>query len=616
MKIFKTTDGSAAQLESSDEDDTASEPEGFDSDDEEEYNRVPFEDAEDSQQPGPSAMSSKQPPSPSVPAQALASPQPTESNARASPQPTKPQAPAPPSTKQPAPLSWKTDKDPDTAPPVSRFQPLRTPGVQLCSNTTYTPLNLFKLFFPVKTVQTLCKNTNKQAAKKIANGKKYKWTDVDVEDFYKYIGLLLYMAMVKFDHIADYWRQNHFFSLPLPSQIMPRDRYRTISWNLHLSDPDEDVHNDNKKGTPEHDRLFRVKPLMDQINNACKSFYHPHKHLAVDERMVASKAKNMMSQYVKAKPTKWGFKLFVLADSKNGYTVDFSIYTGKRDFPSGHGLPYDVVMSLVRPSYLGTGYHIYTDNFYTSTKLFKALHDRKIAACGTYRLNLKDGPRTDLNALTKKSERGSIRWIREGPIVYVKWMDAREVSICSTIHPAHSGETVQRRMRERGGSWTKKTIPCPTPVAKYNENMGGVDLSDQLIQYYSAQHKTMRWYRNLFFHFVDIATTNCYIIHKEHCQAQKTKPMTHKTFMEELIADLCGKPLRISSARAPAGHLPVPIADVHVACHSAKATTGRKKCEHCQSQGQRKDTPWKCRECDVALCLQVDRNCFAAWHDG
>lgn len=123
---------------------------------------------------------------------------------------------------------------------------------------------------------------------------------------------------------------------------------------------------------------------------------------------------------MKAKPTKWGFKLFILTDSKNGYTVDFSVYTGKGDIPSGHSLSYDVVMSLVKTTYPGTDYHMYTDNFYYSPKLFKALHAEKTAACGTYKENRNDCPRPSDYALTKKSARGSIRWMREPPIVFVK----------------------------------------------------------------------------------------------------------------------------------------------------------------------------------------------------
>ena len=80
-----------------------------------------------------------------------------------------------------------------------------------------------------------------------------------------------------------------------------------------------------------------------------------------------------MTQYMKVKPNKWGFKLFVLADSSNGYNVDFSVYTGKNNFPTGQYLSYVCVMSLIDRRYLGSGYHVYMDNFYTSPKLFKDL---------------------------------------------------------------------------------------------------------------------------------------------------------------------------------------------------------------------------------------------------
>ncbi|KAJ8364597.1 hypothetical protein SKAU_G00134280 [Synaphobranchus kaupii] len=93
-----------------------------------------------------------------------------------------------------------------------------------------------------------------------------------------------------------------------------------------MSDPGEDRQNDQRKGTPGYDHLFRVRPLMESIKYACRAYYHPHQLLSIDERMVPSKTRNGMKQYMKAKHTKWGFKLFVLADPKNGYTCDFNIY--------------------------------------------------------------------------------------------------------------------------------------------------------------------------------------------------------------------------------------------------------------------------------------------------
>ncbi|KTG35826.1 hypothetical protein cypCar_00003561 [Cyprinus carpio] len=341
-------------------------------------------------------------------------------------------------SKQPA-MTWKTETEVDLVPQTLRFLPAREPGPQLWSADSYTPLSLFKLFFTENAVSTLCYNTNAQAARSLARGRKYKWTDVSVSEMYRYFGLIFYMGMVKLISIKDYWRQGSLFSVPFPATIMSRDRYRTISWNMHMSNPAEDKENDKKKGTNEYDRLFRVKPLMDTIRLACKTIYHPRRNLAVDERMVACKASTGMTQYMKAKPTKWGFKLFVLADSSNGYTVDFSVYTGKNKAATGNGLPYDTVMSLLDKKVLGSGYHVYMDNFYTSPKLLSDMLEMKYGACGTYRDYRKNSPQNASNSLTKNSPRGSIRWIRNGPLVFVKWMDTREtytheVNLMGSIH--------------------------------------------------------------------------------------------------------------------------------------------------------------------------------------
>lgn len=63
------------------------------------------------------------------------------------------------------------------------------------------------------------------------------------------------------------------------------------------------------------------------------------------------KHRSGIRQYIKNKPTKWGIKLWVLADSMNGYTCDFNIYVGKvagQDI-SENGLGYDVIMKLIAP---------------------------------------------------------------------------------------------------------------------------------------------------------------------------------------------------------------------------------------------------------------------------
>lgn len=61
-------------------------------------------------------------------------------------------------------------------------------------------------------------------------------------------------------------------------------------------------------------------------------------------RMVATKARISMKQYMKDKPTKWGYKLFVLADAS---TIGIFLYTSKSGVTTGHGLSYTAVMDLL-----------------------------------------------------------------------------------------------------------------------------------------------------------------------------------------------------------------------------------------------------------------------------
>ncbi|KAM9853748.1 piggyBac transposable element-derived protein 4-like [Aulostomus maculatus] len=343
----------------------------------------------------------------------------------------------------------------------------------------------------------------------------------------------------------------------------------------------------------------------------CMSIYHPMQHISVDERMVASKARVGIKPYMKAKPTKWGLKFFVLADS-NGYTIDFTLYTGKSKFASGKGLSFDVVTTLVNKEFQGSGYIIYCDNFYSSPLLFRHLSQQGFGACGTYRQGGIGVPSSLENAIDKRSPRGTIQWIRDDDLLYVKWMDTREVSICTSVHPVYTGETVLRWKKIGDGQYRKVPIPRHTAVGEYNHYMGGVDTSDQMLGTNSVHRKTMRWPITVFQHFIDIAVTNSFIIHKERAKQLQEKPMTCQAFQEELCAQLLGVTVTHKPKKRPVhDHFPLPAANVDYLGKQKKATVGRQKCSLCK-----RSTPWRCEECDVALCLQLDRNCFKTFHKG
>ena len=51
-------------------------------------------------------------------------------------------------------------------------------------------------------------------------------------------------------------------------------------------------------------------------------------------------------------------------------------------------------------------------------------------------------------------------------------------------------------------------------IVDYNKHMLGVDKLDQMISYYSFLHKTIKWWRKVFFWILEVATMNAYILYE------------------------------------------------------------------------------------------------------
>lgn len=497
---------------------------------------------------------------------------------------------------------WLGKDDPDTQPPQRRFQPMRKPGTTIDTETRWSPLQLFQFFFSGPVVQTVIQNTNKMAQKLKAAGKMFCWKQLTAKEFFQFLSVVIFCGLVRCPSKDDYWRKLPPFSFSFPASVMSRNRFNAIYCCLHFSDPDKDDDNDKKRGTPQYDKLFKVKPLYKDIMTACKALYHPEKQLSVDERMVATKARFGTRQCLPFKPTKWGIKLFVLTDV-HGYTWNYFIYEGKTPEQLTEGLGYSAVMRLLEIPLLGKGYEVYMDSFYTSPKLLTDLDSKLIMACGAVQETRRGFPRTKVNKLPKKAQRGDIRWFRSGRLLFVQWMDTRQVSVLSNFHKAFSGLTAPRRVRGDDGDVTRSDVPIPDAVKDYNTYMGEVD-SDVWTGYSSSLQKTMKWYKKIFYHLVDIAVVNSYILHKQLVAQCGDRPLTQNQFCELLITNMAG-----TESGEPT------TAAQHVTCApvypSSDSTKGRKACVACKSK-----TPVICRKCKVSLCILPKRNCYVKWHDG
>ena len=76
--------------------------------------------------------------------------------------------------------------------------------------------------------------------------------------------------------------------------------------------------------------------------------------------------------------------------------------------------------------------------------------------------------------------------------------------------------------------------------------MLGMDKLDQLMAYYSFLHKSVKWWRKIFW-LLEVMVTNAYIIYKELAKRRGERPITLLAFWRKLIESL-SEPIRSSTS--------------------------------------------------------------------
>ena len=513
----------------------------------------------------------------------------------------------------------------DIDPKFPDFTPKRTPGplVSLLKKDP-RPIDYFKLFIPPRMIQHITTETNRYAkafldrATLRPKSRFRKWYDVTENEMWAFFGVIIAMSLVKVANIQDYWSNDPVLQTPFVKSIMKRDRFLLLMTFLHVNDNSLMLPRDH----PDFDPLFKIRPFVDCLQERFESLYQPFENIAFDEATIPWTAPLGFRVYNKDKPHKYGLRVYQENDSKNGYTMRFEVYTGKKK-ASANGATYDVVMRLMEP-YLDQGYKLYTDNFYTSPVLYMALRKRKTGACGTLRLN-----RIGLHESMKKKkvvkDKGDSRIMNNSTMNHIKFMDRKEVNILTTIHSAEIVNTGKL-------DYKKEPIYKYASVHDYNRKMNAVDRSDQLMHYAEFRRRTVKWWKRALFHLFILAEINTYQFYKEtelqnrHRPAEEVqsrkRPMSHSRFRRELCKDLTSltptpalSPRQRNACvgdtdvlRLTARQFPSPLA---TKVKNGNKFTLRRQCFVCKSIDQRKDVGYECTSCNKALCVSP---CFEIYH--
>ena len=355
-----------------------------------------------------------------------------------------------------------------------------------------------------------------------------QWEEVNAEDIWAFLGFSIMMGINKVPALHLYWSRKDLYNNKAISGRISRDRFLSILQYLHF------VENQPMSTPSSSDRLWKVRPIIRAILDACGANYRPHREQAIDEAMVGFKGRSCIKQYLPKKPIKRGFKIWVRADSHNGYVSQFECYTGKKGTTSEVGLGGSVVKRLTR-DLVGKGYHIFMDSFFSSVNLYKELLIDNIYATGTLIYRRRNFP-PDLVLAAKRGlgERGDMVVRQDGNVCITVWQDTRAVTFMSSGHnPAHTTVVTRKKVDS-----SLVNLDCPISIADYNKYMGGVDRGDQYRQYYRVRTKSRKYYRYIFWFLFEVCVFNSFILSRYSPCNHPNK--SYLSFRECLANELVG----------------------------------------------------------------------------
>jgi hypothetical protein len=481
---------------------------------------------------------------------------------------------------------WKTERDPS-------ILPIDFDGYEKKLKIipeTNEPYDYFKLIATEEFFTILVTKINNYASKLLLNlldpkSRLRLWKDVTVPEIKTFFGILFHMGTIKLNRVTDYWKKHPLFNLPAFSKYMSRNRFLLIMRSLNFGDDLSD------------NRLSKCNSLINYFNQRMEEVYYPAQNLAIDESMVLFRGRLVFRQYLKGKKHPYGIKLYILTD-EYGVVMKTIVYAGSSDTLVGGVNHCEKVVLNLLSNYINKGYSIYMDNFYNSIILAQKLLTLKTYCTGTLRVNRKNNPKEILQRKLKRGE--SIAKFNSSGICVLKWKDRRDVLMISSKYGSDMTSITNRR---------GETISKPEVVVKYNRYMGGIDHQDQMLSYYSCEHKTIRWYKKLGVHVFQQMLYNSYTLHNIFS--------TKKSFYDYRLEII----MKLLNTVEDTKRGSVPKIKVHVLQKCSRKNDGRKRkilrrrCRQCWvSKKVRKDTSYFCADCpeQYGFCFN---DCFKEYHN-
>jgi hypothetical protein len=286
-----------------------------------------------------------------------------------------------------------------------------------------------------------------------------------------------------------------------------------------------------------------MKNMVDYLDRKLREYCIPGRNICIDESTVGFKGRVIFKYFSPKKPTKWGWRVCVLADSVTFYITCIEPYYGSQttqalprpQTPFTTRIVLHLYYKLVNATANAKGYHLYIDRFYTGCDLAAEVLNIEYHVTGTIQQNRKGLPDTLAKKKLKIKKPEVAAYRKHDKMLALAWRDKRNVVMLSTSH--NNG---MQNMRRNLKNNVEEQFRKPVVICDYNQHMGGVDVSDLYISSYSFIRNSKKLCRKMFFWLLEVAVVNSFILHNLSAVANQKPKLSHKTYRLELMKALVG----------------------------------------------------------------------------
>ncbi|XP_055852309.1 piggyBac transposable element-derived protein 3-like isoform X2 [Episyrphus balteatus] len=474
-----------------------------------------------------------------------------------------------------------------------------------------SPADLFLFLFSDDLIEVMVKQSNLKSIQDNAN----RPANITKQEMEQFIGIMIFMSIVRLPVSRNYW--NSTIGQPQIYESMTCNRFETIKQHLHFNDNTNFI----PYGNPGHDKLFKVRPLLDGIRQQLL-LVPKEEFLKIEEQIIPTN---------NVRPNKLGYKNQVLC-GVSGFSYDFDIFAGNQsnthpeDAPD-LGVRGNVVTRLTSTIPRHVNHKIVFENYFNSSKLQK--HLRKIGL-----LSLDRFPTATMSS---EKEYGHCNEKCTTP-------ERNELSTINRMdkNPVQMLSTESEKSNTKLKYFNTKAVRVSNSIQSIRGN-----LLDSMLGVHRIHMRSKKWYKRIFVHMVDMCIVNAWILWRKNNPEEymtlfdfKLAVSDHlcksgKVAIRRELTDQCSdrtpltyksranpedpnssklesptQPIKCKLKRARNQELPLNSVRTDNVGHMPEWQKNRQKCKICEYK-----TYTRCRKCHVFLCYNDKRNCLTRFHE-